>query len=77
MFRDSKRLKAAYRHLFSQPDGEQILRDLAHTHFMYTNTLVENDPLTSAFNEGQRAVVLRILQLLRKEQAWMLEEVQQ
>ncbi len=76
MFSQSKQLKAAYARLFALDDGKKVLRDLTQKHFMFTNTLVENDSLTTAFNEGQRAVVLRILALLNQEPQWPYEEME-
>jgi hypothetical protein len=50
----------AYRQVFTSPAGKDVFKDLCRSCFMYTTTLVPNDPLQSAYNEGMRSVVLKI-----------------
>lgn len=51
---------AAYQRLFTSPDGQTVLADIAE-HFGYQNrTLMAPDPYRTAFNEGQRSVAVHI-----------------
>lgn len=59
----SKELKAtilAYKRFFDSEDGKLILKDLMRACHMMTSTM-DKDPHETAFNEGARSVVLRIL----------------
>lgn len=51
----------AYRTFLSTPEGELVLSDLMKSCFYSTSTISDNPHITS-FNEGQRAVILRIIQ---------------
>jgi hypothetical protein len=54
----------SYQAVFSSAEGEKVLHDLMRQHHMLGSTFCK-DPYDSAFKEGERAVVLRILQLLK------------
>lgn len=54
----------SYQAVFSSSEGEKVLHDLMRTHHMTASTFCK-DPYDSAFKEGERAVVLRILSLLK------------
>lgn len=56
----------AYQAFFSSQDGEKVLFDLMKNHHMMGSTFCK-DPYDSAFKEGERAVVLRILSLLKMD----------
>ncbi len=55
-----------YENLFRNPQGEAVLRDLMKRFNFYGTTFDLEAPneLAHAFNEGQRSVVMYILQLL-------------
>lgn len=64
MFGQKKRNKVIlYKKIFSSPDGEKVLQDLAKTFFVF-NSVMSNDPYETAYNEGARSVVLRILKTI-------------
>ena len=50
----------AYQDLFNDPNGEKVIQDLMTRFGMKTSTF-NTDPYVTAFNEGQRNVVLYIL----------------
>ena len=50
----------AYRRCFDSEDGKLVLKDLFKSCHMMTSTM-DKDPYETAFNEGARSVVLRIL----------------
>ena len=59
----SKEMKAtisAYKRFFDTRDGKLILNDLMKACHMTSSTM-DKDPYETAFNEGARSVVLRIL----------------
>lgn len=62
-----KRTEATYRSyqiLFNSAEGKVVLNDLMRSCFFYRTT-AEANPHETYFNEGQRAVVLRILETLK------------
>ena len=53
-----------YRQTFQQsPSGMKVLEDMMKAHHFWTSTF-EPDALATAFREGERNVVLRILTIL-------------
>jgi hypothetical protein len=60
-----------YREVFSGEAGERVLRDLMVNYWIYKG-LLEPDPHKTAFNEGQRAVVVDILERIRRK--WTPQE---
>ena len=68
IFKQERSLRGAYRRLFESPDGKIVLQNLMRSHFMLRNTVVAGDPNLTHFNEGQRAVVLKILTLLHVDE---------
>lgn len=50
----------AYKRFFDTQDGKLILKDLMKSCHFVTSTM-DKDPYETAFNEGARSVVLRIL----------------
>jgi hypothetical protein len=68
-----KKRKEAYTQVFSTPLGQEVLKDLMHFCKVYEPTYVPGDPETTAYNEGARRVVLRILSLMHKDPAKQFE----
>ena len=59
----SKEMKAtilAYKRFFDTTDGKIILKDLMKSCHVLSSTM-DKDPYETAFNEGARSVVLRII----------------
>ena len=65
-------LSSLYKNVFSTPDGKKVLRDLMEFGGVMAQTHVPGDSHSSAFNEGQRRTVLRILSFLKPEEAMSL-----
>jgi len=63
--RDIKSLKKAYSSTFNGIDGEKVLDDLKSAYFN-TDSFSEN-PHKTAYQCGQRSVVLRIINLLNEK----------
>lgn len=53
--------RSAYISLFKSDDGQTVLRDLVKSSGFMSTTFVAGDPYESAFREGQRALVSRII----------------
>lgn len=58
-----KQVEAAYRIFETSPDGKVVLVDLCES-YMDRPSFVPGDSHTTAFNEGQRSVVLAVFQIL-------------
>lgn len=54
----------SYQAVFTSVEGEKVLNDLMKEHHIMGSTFCK-DPYDSAFKEGERAVVLRILSILK------------
>lgn len=52
-----------YEICFSTPEGKRVLADLIKFSGYRESSFVPGDPHSSAFNEGMRRVILRILSL--------------
>ena len=61
------RLRAAYRHVFSTDTGRIILKDLMQRSGVLKPTTIPTDAILSAFNDGQRQIVLGILRQMRPD----------
>ena len=59
-----KQLEGDYETTFSTKEGERVLADLESAY--YHRSSFTKDPYETAFNEGSRAVVVRILNLIRR-----------
>lgn len=67
-----------YKRVFTSVSGKRILQDLMVTHGIFSSSFREGDPHLTAFQEGERNVVLRILAKLKidtEEFSKMLEEM--
>lgn len=54
-----------YKQAFGTQAGIRVLQDLMQSHWMLRTSFVRNDPQLSAFQEGERNVVIRILSILK------------
>ena len=60
-----KQQKIDYLVTFSSKEGERVLADLTSAY--YHRSSFSKDPYETAFKEGQRAVIVRILNLLKED----------
>ena len=63
----TQELSSHYRRVFTGDDGQVIMEHLKLCHNFYRTSQVKGDPHESAFQEGQRYVVLNILKMLENE----------
>jgi hypothetical protein len=54
----------SYQATFNSLEGQKVLLDMMKEHHMLSSSFCK-DPYDSAFKEGERAVVLRILSILK------------
>ena len=57
--------KTNYQQTFESHHGKRVLYDLMKKSGMMTTSFVEKDSHGTAFNEGQRSIVLSILNVLK------------
>ena len=69
----SYRIRAAYRGVFSGPDGELVLQDLLKFCNGGNQSFVPGEPYETAFNEGKRRVALRIVAFCEMTDLQMME----
>ncbi len=77
---NSKKVISQYKKVFNSENGKAVLYDLMRgNYFLNTTTFVPGDPYSTARNEGQRDVVVRILYILKMnpEQFFKLAETQE
>jgi hypothetical protein len=58
-------INAAYRAVFTSPEGERVLRDLMMRGGVLETSVVEGDAGLTHFKEGRRSLVLDIIAELR------------
>ena len=61
---DLKGMRKAYRDTFSPEHGKIVLADIAQRGLLHTVSFTGETPLSTAFNEGKRALALEIIHLL-------------
>ena len=54
----------AYKRVFDSEDGKKVLQDLMKSCHVFTSTMDAN-PNETAYKEGERSVVLRIMRTLK------------
>jgi len=65
----------AYRTTFTSRSGKIVLRDLMQVHYMLNSSFTPGDPHETAFKEGERNVVVRILQQMNINPNDLLKEI--
>jgi len=58
-----KEKRKRFKEVFSGEEGQDVITALANAHFVF-RTSHANDPYTSAWQEGQRTVVMEIINLV-------------
>ena len=57
-----------YKSAFGSKPGERVLLDMMRAHFLLSTSYVKDDPYESARREGERNVVIRILEKLKTDE---------
>ena len=71
------RLTKDYISVFSSPEGKRVLFHLMQTHGILGTCFVEKDSHQSAFKEGERNVVLRLLAILKQDPMKIQERIEE
>ena len=73
------RKRADYVSVFSKKEGAKVLADLMATFHMGRSSHASGDPYETAFREGERHVVLHILNMLgkRSDPEWINNKLDQ
>lgn len=67
---------ANYKQVFGTEIGKRVLWDMMQEHFILGHTFHDN-PHEMSFREGQRNVVLRILNLIKLDTKLLLERLEE
>jgi hypothetical protein len=59
-----KQLKQDYQITFSSKEGERVLADITSAY--YHRSSFKNDPYETAYREGQRSVIIRVINLIKE-----------
>ena len=62
-----KKLRDNYQYIFNTDEGKDVLSDLEKRCHYHSTTNVKGDSHESAYQEGQRSILLFIKQMLQKE----------
>jgi|TARA_B100000035_G_scaffold311671_1_gene321652 hypothetical protein len=63
--KDHKQLKKDYQGTFDTKEGKRVLDDLKSAY--YHRGSYQKDPYETAFREGQRSVIIRIINLMKED----------
>jgi hypothetical protein len=64
----AKERNEVYNKLFNTPEGKKVIDDLCKQHYIHNSTYNrDGSEYETVYREGQRRVVLRILNILKKE----------
>lgn len=64
-----------YKELFESSVGQRVLFDLMKCHHILNSTFIAGDPSASAFYEGERSVVLRIMRKTKTDMKKFLKNL--
>ena len=65
-----------YKRTFTSKSGKNVLHDLMDAHQMLRPSF-DPDPYRTAFREGERSVLLRILTIMKTEPAQLLAHIEE
>ena len=63
--KDLKQLKQDYKITFSSKEGERVLDDLRSAYY-HRGSFIKGDPHETSHREGQRTVLIRIINLIKR-----------
>jgi len=64
--KDLKQLKQDYKITFSSKEGERVLADIKSAYY-HRGSYTKNDPHETSHREGQRSVIIRIINLMKED----------
>ena len=75
-FKDRLQLNSYYKDTFVSVQGQKVLEHLCKKAHVTGSSFVTGDPYLTAFNEGQRHIVMSILQFLYKNPNQLVQQIQ-
>lgn len=66
-------LVVAYQKVFATPEGDLILKDLMKIGYVDRTTFAPDSQYETAFREGQRALVLRLIQIINTDPDYLAQ----
>jgi hypothetical protein len=66
-----------YKRIFTSTSGKRVLKDMMNTHNFLTSSFSAGDTNETFFREGERNVILRILNLLHIDTDEMLKQIEE
>lgn len=66
-----------YKAAFGTEEGKKVLYDLMINHHMINPVMVKGDPYDTAFKEGERNVILRIISILKIDPVELLKKIEE
>ena len=60
-----KDIKSIYRTTFDSPEGQKVLADLTSAYY-HRGSYTKNDSYETSYREGQRSVIIRIINLIKE-----------
>jgi len=61
-----KQLKQDYKLAFATKEGESVIADLKSAYY-HRGSYSKNDPHETSYREGQRSVIIRIINLMKED----------
>ena len=61
-----KQLKQDYKLAFATKEGESVIADLKSAYY-HRGSYSKNDPHETSYREGQRSVIIRMLNLMKED----------
>lgn len=61
---------------FESTSGRKVLQHLCQVGYVVKPSFVAGDPYTTAYNEGQRALVLSILRQVNKDPTALIKQIE-
>ena len=61
-----KQLKQDYKNTFSTKEGDAVIADLKSAYY-HRGSYSKNDPHETSYREGQRSVIVRIINLMKED----------
>ena len=66
-----------YKAVFGTEEGKKVLYDLMASHHVVSPVMVKGDSHDTAFKEGERNVVLRIMSILKIDPEELLQKIEE
>jgi hypothetical protein len=66
-----------FRATFETPQGRRCLKHLMKISGVFSTTHVPGDPYASAFNEGQRAIIMKMVRFMNRDTTSIIQQIEE